>query len=104
MTDEHTMGPRGRQHLPVGRALNIPSDPEFTNSEIFKYSGQASKVILVGMRESDNVNLFEPSRPQKRRDDILANIDPGTHAARMKISKLATTIDKHGVPLREGKK
>src|SRR6266481_7770725 len=104
MTDLHTVSLRGRQHLPVGRALNITSDPEFTNAEIFKYRGQVSKVILVGMGKSDNVNLFEPSRPQVRRNDILANVDPGTHSSRMKISKLAAAIDQHGATLGEGKK
>ena len=94
----------GRKDLPVGGALNVASNPEFTDAKIFKNGRKSSKMILVRMREGDNVNLFQPARPQIRRNDILANVNSGAHAARMEISEFAASIDQHRAPAREGKK
>src|ERR1700730_9717998 len=102
MPDEHTVRPRDGEELPVGSALNITSNPEFTDAKIFKYCRQPSKMILVGMREGDNINSFEPTRPQIRRNDILTNINSGAHSARMKIAEFATSIDQHRASPREG--
>src|SRR6266851_2892743 len=104
MPDQHAVRSSCREDLPVGSALNVASNPEFTDMEIFKNGWQPSKVILVRMREGNNVNLFQPARPQIRRNDILAYINPGTHAARMKISDFAAPIDQHRAPARERKK
>ena len=104
MPDAHAVRSRHRKDLPVSRALNIAPDPQFADAKIFKDRGQASQVILVGMREGDNIDLFEPARPQIRRNNILANINPGAHPARMKISEFAAPVDQHRAPAREGKK
>src|ERR1039457_3085595 len=104
MPDQHAVRSRGRKDLPVGGALNVASHPEFTDTKILKNGRKASKVILVCMCEGDNVNLFEPARPQVRRNDILTNINAGAHAARMKRSEFAAPIDEHSAPARKRKK
>src|SRR5580700_9555093 len=104
MPDRHAVRTRGCKDVPVGGALNIASNPQFPDAKIFKNGWQTAKVIFMGMREDDNVNLLQPARPQVRRNDILAHVDSGAHPARMKISKFAAPIDQHRAPAREGKK
>src|SRR5580704_7988174 len=104
MPDEHTVCSSGRKDLAVSATLNVAPHPEFTDAKIFKNGRKSSKMIFVRMREGDNVDFFQPARPQIRRNDILANVNTGAHASRMEISEFAAPIDQHGATAREGKK
>ncbi len=92
------MRPRDRKNCSIGGALNVAANPEFSHAKIFKNGGKTSQMILVRMRERDHVNSFDPARPQVGRNHIFADIDSGTHSARMKSPEFAAAVDQHGAP------
>src|SRR5690349_2549714 len=101
MPDGHPVRSCRREDLTVGGTLYVASDPKFTDAKIFKNCRKPPKVIFVCVRKGDNVDFFQATRPQIWRNDILADVNSRTHAARMKSSKLPACIDQHGAPARE---
>ena len=54
---------RDGKNMLVGIALNVAAHPQFPALEILENRREASKMILMGMRERDHVDLLEPARP-----------------------------------------
>ena len=75
---------RSLQNLPVCRALNIASHPQFADFKIFKDGRKPAQMILMRVRERHDVDFFDSARPQIWRDHVFAHIDSGAHSARMK--------------------
>ena len=64
--DAHAALSRDRQNVLVRFALNVATDPQFTDTKIFENRRKPPKMILVGMREGDHVDFLDPARPQIR--------------------------------------
>src|ERR1700690_3384528 len=89
-----------KQHFESWSYLIAP-DPQFSHAEIGNHRVQAVEMVVMRVRERDNVKLLQPARPQIRRFDFFANINSRAIAARPFRAGEAAAVNQHCPAIRE---
>src|SRR5262245_43065435 len=87
------------QLLEAGESLGrrFATDPQSADSEIAQNRCQASKVILMRMREGHNIQRFETAPPEVRRNRLFAGINPVVLFLPRKAAKCATAVNQQSL-------
>ncbi len=70
----HVMAARDFPQLLYCRSLRIDAEPELIWRKIFHDAREPSNMVTVRMREHNNIQMVDPTRPEIRRDNIFTII------------------------------
>src|SRR5690348_1422330 len=69
------------EQIAIGCGIFITSHPQLADFEIIQNRAQAIDVIVVRVRQQDHIEALNSTRPEIRRDNLLADVEAGVVAA-----------------------